>query len=89
MNKPNISALITLLRLDQTITSKQKLLLLYPKAAGGNFMQNIMTCEKEYRKTMLYAGGYPTVCLMQLLDRSNQLVFLDHLYCLVLGVQSF
>lgn len=38
---------------------------------------------------MLYVGGYPTVCLMQLLDHSNQLVFLDYLYCLVLGVQSF
>lgn len=38
---------------------------------------------------MLYSGGYPTICLMQLLDHFDELVSLDYLYCLVLGVQSF
>lgn len=53
MNQPSIFAVITLLRLDQTITTKQKLVSLCPKAARGNFTQNLMTNEKEYRTTVI------------------------------------
>ena len=34
----------------------------------GNFTQNLMTYEKQYRKTMAYAAGYSTICLIQILD---------------------